>query len=46
MDTEKEIKLKKILMYHRQRRLITKKQYKRELDFIKQLKQSRDGEGK
>lgn len=40
MNKEKEIKLKKILQYHRDRGIITKKKYKKELQFIKMLKQT------
>lgn len=39
MDKNKEIKLKKILAYHLSRKIITKKEYKKEMEFIKQLKE-------
>lgn len=38
MDKEKELKYKKILAYHLSRGIITKKKYKKEMEFIKQLK--------
>jgi hypothetical protein len=41
MNKEKEIKYKKILAYHLSRGIITKKKYKKEMDFIKQLKEKR-----
>lgn len=46
MNKEKELKLKKILQYHKDRGLITKKQYKKEITFIKLLKSKDDGENK
>jgi hypothetical protein len=42
MDKEKELKVKKILLLHKQKGIITKKQYKKEMEFIKMLKQSKD----
>jgi hypothetical protein len=39
MNKEKELKLKKILAYHLGRKIITKKEYKKEMEFIKQLKE-------
>lgn len=41
MNKDKEIKLKKILQYHKQRGIITNKQYKKELKFIKTLKEKK-----
>ena len=41
MNIEKEIKLKKLLSYHLSRKLITKKQYKKEIDYIKKLKEKK-----
>jgi len=46
MDKNKEMKVKKILQQHKQKGIITKKQYKKELEFIKMLKQKTDGESK
>jgi hypothetical protein len=40
MNRDNEIKLKKVLAYHLQRGIITKKKYKKELDYIKLLKQN------
>jgi hypothetical protein len=42
MDREKELKFKKVLAYHLSRGIITKKKYKKELEFIKQLKNKND----
>jgi hypothetical protein len=39
MNRENELKLKKVLAYHLQRGIITKKKYKKELDYIKLLKE-------
>jgi hypothetical protein len=39
MNREKELKLKKVLAYHLQRGIITKKKYKKELEYIKLIKQ-------
>ena len=41
MNREKEIKLKKVLAYHFSRKMITKKEYKLELDWIKKLKEKK-----
>lgn len=38
MDRNKELKLKKILAYHLSRKIITKKEYKKEIEFINKLK--------
>lgn len=46
MDKEKELKVKKILLLHKQKGIITKKQYKKEMEFIKMLKQSKDDKQK
>jgi hypothetical protein len=43
MDINKELKLKKILAYHLSQKIITKKQYKKEMEFIRQLKQNKNG---
>lgn len=40
MDKEKELKVRKILLAHKQKGIITKKQYKKEMEFIKMLKES------
>ena len=40
MNRENELKLKKILAYHVSRGIITKKKYKKELEYIKLLKQN------
>ena len=40
MNRENELKLKKVLAYHLSRGIITKKKYKKELEFIKQLKEN------
>jgi hypothetical protein len=42
MDKEKVLKVKKILLEHKQKGIITKKQYKKEMEFIKMLKQGKD----
>lgn len=41
MDRNKELKLKKILQYHLSRKIITKKEYKKEIDFINKLKENK-----
>lgn len=41
MNTDKEIKLKKVLAYQFGRKLITKKEYQKELDYIKKLKEKK-----
>jgi hypothetical protein len=41
MNKEKELKLKKILAYHLGRKIITKKEYEKEMAFIKQLKEKK-----
>lgn len=38
MNREKELKLKKILAYHLSQKIITKKEYKKEMAFINELK--------
>ena len=38
MNRERELKLKKVLAYHLSRGIITKKKYKKEIEYIKQLK--------
>ena len=43
MDKEKELKFKKILQQHRDKGIITKKKYKKEMEFIKMLKLRTDG---
>jgi hypothetical protein len=40
MDRNKELKLKKILAYHLNQKIITKKQYKKEIEFINKLKET------
>lgn len=42
MNREKELKFKKVLAYHLSRGIITKKKYKKELEFIKQLKENKN----
>lgn len=46
MNKDKEMKVKKILQQHRDKGIISKKKYKKELEFIKMLKQRTDGESK
>lgn len=41
MNRDKELKLKKLLSYHLSRKMITKKQYKKEIDYIKKLKEQK-----
>lgn len=41
INTENELKLKKILQYHKSRGIISKKQYKKELEFIKKVQDER-----
>jgi hypothetical protein len=41
MDRNKELKLKKLLQYHLSRKIITKKEYKKEIDFINKLKENK-----
>lgn len=41
MNIEKELKLKKILNYHLSRGIITKKKHKKEMDYIKKLKEKK-----
>jgi hypothetical protein len=43
MDKEKELKFRKILQYHKAKGIITKKQYKKEIEFIELLKKRKDG---
>lgn len=41
MMTENEMKLKKILAYQRARKIISNKQYKKELEYIKKIQDER-----
>jgi hypothetical protein len=41
MTTENELKLKKVLAYQRARKIISTKQYKKELEYIKKIQDER-----